>query len=65
MIIRGGENIYPKEIETVLNEHPAVSEAAVVGAPDACTARWWPRSSPYRGPVRVDEKHSGHTARST
>ncbi|MFD6063830.1 class I adenylate-forming enzyme family protein [Rhodococcus wratislaviensis] len=34
MIIRGGENIYPKEIETVLYEHPAVLEAAVVGRPD-------------------------------
>lgn len=34
MIIRGGENIYPKEIESVLYEHPAVLEAAVVGKPD-------------------------------
>ncbi|GAA4120866.1 long-chain fatty acid--CoA ligase [Nocardioides fonticola] len=34
MIIRGGENIYPKEIENVLHGHPAVLEAAVVGAPD-------------------------------
>ncbi|MGV9564128.1 class I adenylate-forming enzyme family protein [Streptomyces sp. NPDC003480] len=35
MIIRGGENLYPKEIENVLHAHPAVLEAAVVGAPDA------------------------------
>ncbi len=34
MIIRGGENIYPKEIEDVLLRHPAVQEAAVVGRPD-------------------------------
>jgi long-chain acyl-CoA synthetase len=33
MIIRGGENIYPKEIETVLYGHPAVLEVAVVGRP--------------------------------
>jgi long-chain acyl-CoA synthetase len=34
MIIRGGENIYPKEIENVLHSDPSVLEAAVVGAPD-------------------------------
>ncbi|KAB2808984.1 long-chain fatty acid--CoA ligase [Pimelobacter simplex] len=34
MIIRGGENIYPKEIEECLYGHPAVLEAAVVGRPD-------------------------------
>jgi acyl-CoA synthetase (AMP-forming)/AMP-acid ligase II len=34
MIIRGGENIYPKEIEIVLQAHPSVLEAAVVGGPD-------------------------------
>jgi len=34
MIIRGGYNVYPREIEEVLYEHPAVREAAVVGIPD-------------------------------
>ncbi|MTD15936.1 AMP-binding protein [Nakamurella sp. YIM 132087] len=34
MVIRGGENIYPLEIEHVMTEHPAVSEVAVVGVPD-------------------------------
>ncbi len=34
MIIRGGENIYPKEIENVLHAHDDVLEAAVVGRPD-------------------------------
>ncbi|MFE2585388.1 long-chain fatty acid--CoA ligase [Streptomyces sp. NPDC059378] len=34
MIIRGGNNVYPSEIEAVLYEHPAVAEAAVIGLPD-------------------------------
>ena len=34
MIIRGGENIYPTEIEHALVQHEAIAEAAVVGAPD-------------------------------
>jgi long-chain acyl-CoA synthetase len=33
MIIRGGYNVYPREIEEVLYEHPAVREVAVVGVP--------------------------------
>jgi long-chain acyl-CoA synthetase len=33
MIIRGGYNVYPREIEEVLYEHPAVAEAAVIGLP--------------------------------
>jgi long-chain acyl-CoA synthetase len=35
LIIRGGFNVYPREIEEVLYEHPAVREAAVVGVPHA------------------------------
>ncbi len=34
MIIRGGENVYPREIEDVLSTHPAVAGVAVVGRPD-------------------------------
>ncbi len=34
MIIRGGENIYPKEIEEIIYRHPGVQEAAVIGIPD-------------------------------
>jgi fatty-acyl-CoA synthase len=35
MIIRGGENISPREVEDVLFEHPGVAEAVVLGLPDA------------------------------
>ena len=34
MIITGGENVYPREVEEVLYRHPAVLEAAVIGVPD-------------------------------
>jgi fatty-acyl-CoA synthase len=34
MIIRGGENVYPREVEEFLYEHPAIADVAVVGVPD-------------------------------
>jgi fatty-acyl-CoA synthase len=53
MIIRGGENIYPREIEELLFTHPAVADVAVVGVPDprwgeevAAFVRPAPRTSP-------------------
>lgn len=33
MIIRGGLNVYPRQIEEVLYEHPAIQECAVIGIP--------------------------------
>jgi 2-furoate---CoA ligase len=44
MIISGGENVYPLEVEDVLARHPAVLEVAVVGAPDD---RWGRRVVAY------------------
>jgi fatty-acyl-CoA synthase len=40
MVISGGENIYPAEVESVFYDHPDIAEVAVIGAPDA---RWGER----------------------
>jgi len=48
MIISGGENIYPAEVEAVLNAHPDISESAVIGVPDA---RWGETQVAYIVPV--------------
>lgn len=48
MIVSGGENVYPAEIESVLTEHPAVAQAAVIGVP---SERWG--ESPYAVVVKA------------
>jgi fatty-acyl-CoA synthase len=53
LIVSGGENIYPAEVERVLATHPAIAEAAVIGRPDA---RW------QEVPVAYVVLRPGHTA---
>ena len=61
MIIRGGENIYPREIEEILFEHPQIAEVAVVGLPDD---KWgeivaaFIRDANPDTPVEDDELHA-------
>jgi fatty-acyl-CoA synthase len=55
MYISGGENVYPAEVESVLAEHPAISEAAVVGVADT---QWGESGCAYivtRAPLTADD----------
>lgn len=49
MIVSGGENVYPAEVESLMSRHPGIREVAVVGAP---SARWG--ESPVALVVRAD-----------
>jgi fatty-acyl-CoA synthase len=58
MVIRGGENIYPREVEEFLYTHPDIEDAHVIGVPDAkygeeiCA---WIRMKPGRHPLDADD----------
>jgi acyl-CoA synthetase (AMP-forming)/AMP-acid ligase II len=58
MIIRGGENIYPREIDEVLYQHPAVAAAATIGVPDNFTAKRSPPLSCSRRAGKGMKKRS-------
>ena len=60
MIISGGVNVYPAEVESVLEEHPAIAEVAVIGVEDR---EWGERVEAYvalrnreRTPTRASSK---------
>jgi fatty-acyl-CoA synthase len=56
MIISGGENIYPAEIENLLGQHPWVAECAVIGQPDAR----WGETVVAVVVLSADADHAGH-----
>ena len=63
MVVSGGENIYPAEIEAVLHDHPAVADVAVVGVPDE---RWGEVCAAFvvaAAPVSEDELRGHCSAR--
>ena len=55
VIIRGGVNIYPTDIEFVLAEHPAVAEAAVIAVPDQEFGEQIAAFAVMKGPARAEE----------
>ena len=58
MVIRGGENIYPREVEEFLYTHPDIMDAQVIGVPDA---KWgeelmaWIRLRPGAAPLTAEK----------
>ena len=63
VIIRGGENIAPREVEELLLEHPGVADAAVVGVPDARYGEVVCACVRLRPGARVSEKELRETCR--
>jgi acyl-CoA synthetase (AMP-forming)/AMP-acid ligase II len=55
MIIRGGENIYPVEIESVLTTHKEIAEAAVFGIPDTFYGEIVAAAIRFKSPISVAE----------
>ena len=65
LIIRGGYNVYPREIEEVLYEHPAVREAAVIGIPHAELGEEVAAAVALRAGAEVTSPRSATTSRPT
>jgi fatty-acyl-CoA synthase len=63
LIIRGGENISPKEIEDCLREHPAVADAYAYGLPDAFFGEVVAASVRLREPIAAGESLDPHVRR--
>jgi long-chain acyl-CoA synthetase len=63
LIIKGGENISPKEIEEAIYEHPAVAEAAVVAVPDPVYGDdIWAAIAPSHGKTLTEDEVKAHVA---
>ncbi len=58
MVITGGENVYPAEVESVLYEHPAVAEVAVIGLPDETWGECVTAVVVAKEPVTLDDLRS-------